>query len=190
MTALSAYPFIVEPYLGAAFQSRLWFAGYAGLMLMFVLTVAALYQRHWKTIERTRTEAVDVKTRLYWIAAAFVPSGLMLAVTSHIAANIGSVPFLWLVPLALYLLTFIFAFARRFHSSSPRVSRLMPVALLAVFPLIAAGVDAQPGLNWIVIERISSCSIAALCLPHAVCREPPRAAASNGILFWIALWRA
>jgi hypothetical protein len=93
----------------------------------------------------------DIRRRLCWLAAAFVPSGLMLAVTNHIAANVGSVPFLWIVPLALYLLTFIFAFARRLHMSSTRVSRLIPVVLLAVFPLVAAGVVAPPGLNWIVI---------------------------------------
>jgi hypothetical protein len=121
------------------------------LILMIAATVALLYRRPWAPINRPHSEAADRKNRFYWIALAFVASALMLAVTNHIAANVAPVPFLWLVPLALYLLTFIFAFARRFRASSGHVSRLMPVMLLGVFPLVAAGVVAPPGLNWIVI---------------------------------------
>ena len=48
--------------------------------------------------EQPRQRRRSATSALYWIAASFVPSGLMLAVTNHIAANVGSVPFLWLVP--------------------------------------------------------------------------------------------
>ncbi|HME99037.1 MAG TPA: spermidine synthase, partial [Terriglobia bacterium] len=165
LLALAAYPFLIEPRIGAASQSRLWFAGYVGLIVMFVLTVAAVREaiarEREARDERHRASSmgeaakpaatIDAKTRLFWIAASFIPSGLMLAVTNHIAANVASVPFLWLLPLALYLLTFILAFGRRLHASSTRVSRLIPIILLGVFPLVAAQVVAPPGLNWIVI---------------------------------------
>src|SRR5215510_15425373 len=190
LLALAAYPFVIEPRISAASQSRLWFAGYIALIVMFALTVAALREALARLREASRREAqarqreasrreaqarqreasrderrwtsrvkqgeqpagrIGVKTRLYWIAASFIPSGLMLAVTNHIAANVGSVPFLWLLPLALYLLTFILAFGRRLHTSSTRVSALIPILLLGVFPLVAAQVVAPPGLNWIVI---------------------------------------
>ena len=151
LIALIAYPFVLEPRIGVAAQSRLWFAGYVALLVMFGLTVAALYERRWAVIDRPYSRETIGKVRLYWMAAAFVPSALMLAVTNHIAANVGSVPFLWLVPLVLYILTFIFAFARRFRASSAGVTRVMPVILLALFPLVAAEIVAPPGLNWIVI---------------------------------------
>src|SRR5207244_10485632 len=144
----------IEPRIGVAAQTRLWGLGYRILFGLLVLTVAALYQRRRAVVDRPYTGNVrpmDAKARLFWVAAAFVPSALMLAVTNHIAANVGSVPFLWIVPLALYLLTFIFAFARRLRIASTRISRLIPLVLLAVFPMVAAGVVAPPGLNWIVI---------------------------------------
>src|SRR3989442_2701058 len=130
----------------------------------------------------------DTWNRLYWLAAAFVPSALMLAVTNHIAANVGSVPFLWIVPLALYLLAFIFAFARRLHISSTRVSRLIPVVLLAVFPLVAAGVVAPPGLNWIVIglHLLLLYCVALLCHTR-LAESRPDPQYLTDFYFWIAL---
>jgi spermidine synthase len=157
LLALMTYPFVIEPRMGIASQSRLWFVGYVGLMVMVAFTVAALYERRRAAAkndrphnDRTHIEGTPWNKRLYWIAASFVPSALMLAVTNHITANVGSVPFLWLFPLALYLLTFILAFAQR-QGSSTRVSRLSPVVLLLFFFLVAADVIAPPGLNWIVI---------------------------------------
>jgi len=191
LLALAAYPFVLEPRMGAASQSRLWFAGYLGLIVMFALTVAALYQRHWAAgMEQAAKPAarIDAKTRLFWIAASFIPSGLMLAVTNHIAANVASVPFLWLLPLALYLLTFIFAFGRRLHASSSRVSRLIPVILLGVFPLVAAQVVAPPGLNWIVIGlHLLLLFVGALLCHTRLAESRPGPRQLTEFYFWVAL---
>jgi SAM-dependent methyltransferase len=117
-----------------------------------------------------------------------VPSGLMLAVTNHIAANIGSVPFLWIVPLALYLLTFVFAFARRFRAGSNRVSRLIPAVLLIAFPLVAAGVVAPPGLNWIVIgAHLILLYCGALLCHTRLAESRPGAEQLTEFYFWVAL---
>jgi len=188
LLALMAYPFVIEPRIGVSAQSRLWFAGYVGLLLMMGLTVAALHQRRWAPADRPYTMNSDAGTRLFWIAAAFVPSGLMLAVTNHVAANVASVPFLWLVPLALYLLTFILAFARRFRTSSAGVSRLMPLILLAVFPLAAAGVIAPLGLNWIVIgAHLLLLYTGALLCHTRIAESRPDPQHLTEFYFWIAL---
>src|SRR5207249_10199064 len=124
LLALIAYPFIIEPRIGVAAQTRLWGLGYRMLFLLLVVTVAALHQLRRAVIDRPYSgngRPTDAKARLFWVGAAFVPSALMLAVTNHIAANVGSVPFLWIVPLALYLLTFILAFARRIRATSERI---------------------------------------------------------------------
>src|SRR5204863_8838172 len=92
LLALIAYPFIIEPRIGVAAQTRLWGLGYRILFVLLVLTVAALYQRQRAVIDRPYSgtaRPMDAKTRLFWVAAAFVPSALMLAVTNHIAANVG-----------------------------------------------------------------------------------------------------
>jgi SAM-dependent methyltransferase len=188
LLALLAYPFIIEPRIGVAAQSRLWFFGYLGLLLLFAATVGLLYQARWPALERSEVLPVDWATRLFWIAAAFVPSGLMLAVTNHIAANVGSVPFLWLIPLALYLLTFVFAFAQRFRLTSTLASSALPVVLLLVFPLVAASVVAPPGLNWIIIgAHLALLSVGALLCHTRLAESRPAAQQLTEFYFWIAL---
>ncbi len=191
LLALLLYPFLIEPRIGVSGQSRLWFSGYVLLLVLLAITIGLLYQTRWPELKRstvpTTTETVDWHTRFFWIAAAFVPSGLMLAVTNHIAANVGSVPFLWLLPLALYLLTFVFAFARRFRATSARISSRIPAVLLCVFPLVAAGVVAPPGLNWIIIGAhllLLYCG-ALLCHTRLAARRPA-ADQLTEFYFWIA----
>jgi SAM-dependent methyltransferase len=186
LLALLSYPFLVEPRIGAATQSRLWRAGYVGLIVMFALTAAALYSKRQVVIDHPdRTESVGHRKRLYWIAASMVPSALMLAVTNHIAANVGSVPFLWLVPLALYLLTFILAFGR---VRSERVSRITPLALLLFFPFVAAGVMGPPGLNWILIGIHLLLMFVGCLLCHTRLAESrPEPQHLTEFYFWVAL---
>jgi hypothetical protein len=187
LLALLVYPFAVEPRLGVLVQTRFWFGGYIGLVLMLAMTVLALLQtKSIKTHTFSRSE-IQNKQRLFWTLAAFVPSGLMLAVTNHIAANVGSVPFLWLLPLGLYLLTFILAFARRYSATSARMSRTIPAVLLIVFPLVAAGVVAPPGLNWIVIgAHLLLLYCGALLCHTRLAESRPGAEHLTEFYFWVA----
>ena len=191
LLALIAYPVLVEPAFGVLFQNRLWLVLYALLVPLMIVTASLA----WK---KPQPEAVDgksgvlhrptLKNRLYWTLAAFVPSALMLAVTNHVAANLASVPFLWTIPLAIYLLTFILAFARRWRASSARVSRLIPVVLLAMFPLVAAGVIAPPGINWIVIGgHLLLLYCGALLCHTRLAEKRPAAQHLTEFYFWIAL---
>src|SRR5207245_7356974 len=61
--------------------------------------------------EKLATRRITPLTRLHWIALAFVPSSLMLGVTTHITLDIAAIPLLWVIPLAIYLLSFIIVFA-------------------------------------------------------------------------------
>ena len=67
--------------------------------------------------------AIGWRQRLHWLALAFAPSSLLLAVTAYITTDLASVPLLWVVPLSLYLLTFVIVFARRPCSGTPGWSR-------------------------------------------------------------------
>ena len=191
LLALIAYPFLLEPRIGVASQSRVWLFGYAGLFLM----IAAVSGMVWRPARQTSRQAEeeppdhpDAKTRFYWIAAAFVPSGLMLAVTNHIAANLASAPFLWIMPLAIYLLTFILAFAPRLGVTSAQVSRLIPVVLLAIFPLVAASVVAPPGLNWLIIGlHLVLLYCGALLCHTGLAERRPASRHLTEYYFWIAL---
>ncbi len=193
LLALIAYPFLIEPRIGVAAQSRLWLFGYLGLALMILASASFSWARPSSSLKDRHAETaagqgVQLRSRLFWLSASFVPSGLMLAITNHIAANVGSIPFLWLLPLGIYLVTFIFAFAHRFRISSARISRLIPVVLLGVFPLAAAGVGPPPGLNWIVIGAHLLLLYAGALLCHTKLAESrPDPAHLTEFYFWIAL---
>ena len=83
---------------------------------------------------------VPVRTQLRWVALAFVPSGLMLAVTTYITTDIAAAPLFWVVPLALYILTFMIAFGR----TQRAMPRMLPT--VQALCLAAAGVAALMGV--------------------------------------------
>ena len=125
MLALLGYPVLVEPALTLAGQSGSWAFGYGVLALLIVVCAGYLW-RHangegWTLGARPAAPApgamastpVNWRRRLHWLALAFVPSSLLLGVTSHITTDIAAVPLFWVVPLALYLLTFVLTFSRR-----------------------------------------------------------------------------
>ena len=191
LLALIAYPSLLEPRVGVVSQNRLWFGGYLGLLVLIGL-VSVLVWRHsekqqtQKPVEPVRP--IQVRTRLYWIAAAFLPSALMLAVTNHITANLVSLPFLWIVPLAMYLLSFILAFGRRFRISPARMSRIIPMTLLVTFPIVAAGVSGGRGYNWIFISvHLLILSSGALLCHTALSQTRPDTRHLTEFYFWIAV---
>ncbi len=109
LIALLGYPFLVEPLLAARGQVLDW----SWLFAVFALLCAALA---WRTPpatpigERTRASPIGAARYAWWLALSATGSVLLLAVTNHLTQNVASVPLLWLVPLTIYLLTFILAF--------------------------------------------------------------------------------
>jgi hypothetical protein len=112
--ALLAYPFLIEPLLSLKDQSRLWTGGFL-VLAAFVAACAAFVARTGPAAAPAPEAgpAPPVRTNLRWTALAFVPSGLLVATTAHLSTDIAAAPLLWVVPLALYLLTFILAFRDR-----------------------------------------------------------------------------
>jgi spermidine synthase len=113
MLALLSYPVLIEPLLALKSQTLLWTIGY-GAFVILLGGVAHLVWRTQPAAALVRASeppaAVAWKDRLLWIALAAAPSSLMLGVTTHISTDVASAPFLWVLPLALYLLTFVIAF--------------------------------------------------------------------------------
>jgi len=115
LLALLAFPLMLEPSLTLAQQDRAWMTTYA--MFAILISACALSFRYSAgNSQPAGVEArapADWRRRMIWIALAFVPSSLLLGVTSYIVTDLASAPLLWVVPLALYLLSFIVAFGRR-----------------------------------------------------------------------------
>jgi hypothetical protein len=115
--ALIAYPFLVEPVLTLSLQSLAWSWGF-GLLLAAIAACAGLAIGGGENgVAAVRAlsapAAVTGRQKLGWVALAFVPSGLLVAVTAHLSTDVASVPLLWVVPLALFLLTFVIVFQSR-----------------------------------------------------------------------------
>lgn len=90
-----------------------------------------------------QSETLTWRRRLRWIALAFVPSSLMLGVTTYFSTDIASLPLLWVIPLSLYLLTLVFAFAQRQIFKPRTLAGLLPGVAL-VFTLVYLSGATQP----------------------------------------------
>lgn len=112
---LIAYPLVAEPLLRLKAQSIGWSIGYALLIVLVALTAYARW-RSAPDVEHAHEEAgepIGARRILLWLALSAVPSGLMLSTTTHLTTDIFAMPLLWVIPLGLYLLSFVVAFSDR-----------------------------------------------------------------------------
>jgi SAM-dependent methyltransferase len=110
---LLSYPLIVEPLMTLDQQSWLWTGGYALLVLLVVLCAFTIPANAVEAVPEETAPKPALPRVLHWIALAAVPSGLMLSTTTHLTTDIVAMPLLWALPLGLYLLSFVVAFAAR-----------------------------------------------------------------------------
>jgi hypothetical protein len=131
MLALLSYPFLVEPWVGTSSQGRGWSWAYACLAVVcaFVALNSARGQGVSTERESASVPAPDWRTKSLWISLAACGSALLLTITHHITQNIAAVPLLWIIPLALYLLSFILCFEGRAWYRPDVFLRLLGVAL-------------------------------------------------------------
>ena len=120
---LLAYPFLIEPHMALATQRYAWSAAF-GVFLLLITVCAVLAQKGttWVAEEKQVKSKLPLKRQAYWVALAFLPSSLMLGVTTHISTDVASIPLLWVVPLAIYLATMVAAFASTSRTVHPAVT--------------------------------------------------------------------
>ena len=148
--ALLAFPFLLEPFLGLERQAWAWSAAALGLApLLYLLWRAAAAgdpgarAAKWDAAYAdapapTRPLATTALPVVRILALAAVPSALLLGVTRYLTTDVAAVPLLWIVPLALYLATFVHAFARRSLVPQRLLARLLAPALIALVILYLA----------------------------------------------------
>jgi hypothetical protein len=135
MISLLAFPFVLEPKLNIRNQSLAWAAGYLVLAVLITacaLTVREKADRAAPVASEEPSEPVTWRRRAAWLGFAFAPSSLMLGLTTYISTDVASLPLIWVVPLAIYLLTFVLAFARRQLLSLRIASMLFPALIVIV----------------------------------------------------------
>lgn len=133
LLALLAYPVVVEPALTLAEQRYGWTAAYVGFLLLMA-TLGFMATRgpvaDAQVVAKADAAPPTWMDRLTWIGLAAIPASLMLGVTAYLTTDVASAPFLWVLPLALYLLTFIIAFQAR-PLISPQLTLVLQAAALA-----------------------------------------------------------
>ena len=130
---LIAYPLAAEPLFGIAQQSWAWTAGYALLIGLVILAARARWRADALPEQSFEAAAERVPARriLLWLALSAVPSGLMLSTTTHLTTDLFAMPLLWVIPLGLYLLSFVVAFAEARGLCRLVTALALPVVLLA-----------------------------------------------------------
>jgi len=154
MIGLVIYPFVIEPKIGVATQAVLWVFGYVGLIGMTLLCgrIASQRQANQKLAPVISSEVAPTNfNRFRWVALAFIPSSLMLGTTTYLTTDIAAIPLLWILPLSLYILSFILVF-----SNIPLTAYLIfIVAAPLLFLLKSANLPEWPGfgfeslINWL-----------------------------------------
>jgi hypothetical protein len=140
--ALLSYPVLLEPMFSLRTQNLIWTGGY-GLLIVLIAACGVLLLRSPVTAERDLpAEEADAPApswalRARWIFLAAVPSGLLIAVTAHISTDVAAAPLLWVLPLSLYLLTWVLVFQSRPLLPHKWMLLLQPLAISGVVVLLA-----------------------------------------------------
>ncbi|MBR0799242.1 fused MFS/spermidine synthase [Bradyrhizobium jicamae] len=143
--ALLSYPVLLEPMFTLRSQNLIWTCGY-GLLIVLIAGCGALLLRSPAgaaaldmRADETSAPAPSWVLRARWIFLAAVPSGLLIAVTAHISTDVAAAPLLWVLPLSLYLLTWVLVFQSRPLLPHRWMLLAQPLAISGVIILLAVG---------------------------------------------------
>ena len=193
--ALVVYPVLIEPHLGLLAQSRAWAAGYVVLALLTGACTLVLWRRaagdHFvensaPAVAPARpTRPIAAARRSRWVLLAAVPSLWMLAVTTYFTSIIRPMPLLWVIPLALYLLSLAIVFARRPVISQRLLVRAFPFLAL---PLLAMILLQGAGPFWLLAGlHFGTFFVGALICHGELARDRPGREALTEFYLWLAI---
>ena len=163
MLALVSYPILMEPWIATSHQAVGWSWAYAAVALLCAVVALSSSRRDPIGGRPEGPPPPHWKVQTLWISLAACGSALLLAITHHISQNIASVPLLWVIPLALYLLTFILCFEGRAWYRRDFFLRLLGVALGSMAYCPGAIVRRPPS------QRVDSSLLwLSLCMLHVL----------------------
>jgi hypothetical protein len=192
LLALLGYPTVIEPHFDLAEQTQFWTIGFVA----FTGLMGTCFWLFWRDYTKTPTAAesrvsfaeaqpVSGLLRLKWLALSFVPSSLLLGVTTYVTIDIAAVPLFWIVPLALYLLTFVLVFAGR--RLIPHNHALRAQAVLLTFVAVTM---LKPGMVpwlWVLVIHLATFFITALVCHGELVRCRPGTAHLTEFYLWMSL---
>jgi hypothetical protein len=180
MVALIGYPFLLEPRVGLAAQHAMWSAGYVLVGILIAVTARVAWRSRGQSRPRAgpggalpaaRRPALPARVR--WVLLALAPSSLLLGVTTYITTDVAAVPLLWILPLAIYLLTFVLAFSRRSPLPHRGMLRAMPHAALALTVLLCVAAYGRLPLPFMLFHLLVFFVLAMVCHGELARTRPP-----------------
>lgn len=202
MLALLSYPFVWEPHFALGAQAVTWVCGYGVFAAMIVasavLAASVAGAERSETPERDRSFAAlspghtaefpphsDLLHCLRWLALAFVPASLLYGVTTYLTTDVAAVPLLWIVPLAVYLLTFILMFAPLPAFKQATLRQVFPAAVLAQTFFFSLQ-DVRP--VWVLLAlHLLVFFVVALTCHGELARSRPPAIHLTEFYLWLSL---
>jgi hypothetical protein len=190
LLALLAYPAILEPFFSLQSQTRLWTMLYVVLVVLILVCAFLLWRScRDKRIQEiqaqisekehasaqpigNQSEKLFFRRRLRWLLLAFAPSSLMLGVTNYITTDIASVPLLWIIPLSLYLLTMVLAFARRQLFSARLPTLIVPGATVVLLLIYLADTSGSGARTLILLHLVYFFFAAIMCHSQLAADRP------------------
>lgn len=194
LLALVAYPLWLEPHLRLAEQTRLWSWGY-GLLVLLVAACAVSLRRTLPALPAPRASTapslapprppLTVRQRTRWVLLSFAPSSLLLGVTTYLSSEIAVVPLLWIIPLALYLLTFVLSFARRPLVPHVLLTRTLPITAIALVMVI--NMQATEPIGALMLLHLAAFFLTALLCHTRLAADRPSPARLTEFYLWISV---
>lgn len=193
LVGLLGYPLLLEPALRLSTQSHLWSYGY-GVFLAVTTACGALVWKVQPSIAVAEAAATAEageaapkpvwRPRLRWIALAFVPSSLMLGVTTQLTTDVPAIPLFWVLPLAFYLLSFVLVFAKRPPISHEFLIRRLPfLILIALIPTVCK--TKLPLFVLIPVYLLALFAVALVCHGE-LARSRPKVSRLTEFYLWMS----
>lgn len=175
LLGLLSYPLLVEPFLSTRQQGAVWSAGFVlfGLLIVLLLFRGGEEREGGAASEVDTSVAPNRSARLLWVALPACACGLLLAVTNHLTQNVAAFPFLWVLPLSLYLLSFVLTFGRRSWYHRGFWMRTLAVALGAMAYGLSADVVNAPLLVLIPVYASGLFACCMFCHGELARLKPP-----------------
>ncbi len=186
LLALLSYPLLIEPNLGLTVQSRFWQTGFLVLAILVLIcgVTARLLSRppaNRVAPQRLESEAIPASVLLRWIVLVFIPSSWLMGVTTYLTTDLAAIPLLWIIPLAIYLLSFILAFAR---TGAPAVRALTSMLPYIVAPLVLVMSAGFAHAVWIPLHLLAFFAGCVAC--HGALTET-RPTAARASTFYVTI---
>lgn len=196
LLALGAYPFVIEPIIGLGRQSRLWSVGY-GVLAVLIGACAYLL---WQSLKESKPKEAETgpqeknttaaaplgrRRKARWVALAFVPSSLMLSLTTYLSSEVASAPLLWVFPLTIYLLTFTLVFARRRLISHAFLLRMFPIGVIALTQLLT--MRATNPFFLLALVHLGMFFVAAMVCHGEIANDRPEAEHLTEYYLWMSI---